>query len=529
MANIITPFAQTFFVDSKTAPDGMFVAAIDLCFKSKDGQLPVIMSLTSTTNGYPDIGKEYHNAEVLVFPTFVNTSTGIGADLPSFTDSTKYTRFTFRQPIYLPPGEHAFVLKTNSIDYDVFVARLEENILGTDRRVSKQPYSGSLFKSQNGSTWTAIQDEDVMFRIHRAKFDISSSGVIYFNSPTSNTAQESGYANSNVVYDAYSLTTTEVNFGKTKTSYSAITTSNSTGSLDPGYVELSTNRTYIPTERKVISGNTKGSFKTSITLSSTSDFVSPIIDTTRLNSTFVTNIINDGGLTNSIVAITASGSGYNSDVACACSAAIPAVTISAPTRTGGVTATAVANVTPTGTIDAIYIINSGSGYTETPTVTISEITGTGNSNASAIIVGETSRSGGNSLVRYTTRKVTLADGFDARDIKVFITANRFPNHDIQVYYKVLSSEDPDQNFDNKYWTRMRVDSNSLVYAQNINDFAEYTYVPSGAQASPPTNITYVSNGVTYDTFRYFAIKICMFSNSNLSVPVIKDMRAIALE
>ena len=517
MANIVAPFAQTFFVDSKTAPDGLFVAAIDLCFRRKDSSQPISLRLTGTTNGYPDIGKAYFNAIVYKDSLYVNTTTGVGTDLPTFSDDTKYTRFFFKDPIYLAPGEHAMILQTNSVEYEAYVARMEETILGTDRRVSTQPYTGSLFKSQNGSTWTPAQELDLMFRLHRAKFDISSSGVLNFVSQV-----DRALANSITTYDAFSVATTETNFGKTSTRYSILTTSNSTGLLDTAYTDITTNRTYVPTERKSLFANTTGSVKVAVSLSSSSDYVSPIIDSTRLNTTFVTNIINDAGLSNDIVAITNSGSGYNAN-------AVPTVTVSSPTRATGVQATAVANVTSLGTIDAIYILNPGSGYTETPTITIQEITGTGNSNASAIVVGETSQRGGNALARYITRKVTLKDGFDARDLKVFITANRFSNHDIQVYYKVLSAEDPDQNFDNKYWTRMRINSNELVYSQNIYDFIEYEYVPSGAQAIPPTDITYTSNGVTFDNFRYFAIKICLFSNSNLNVPVLRDMRAIALD
>ena len=40
--------------------------------------------------------------------------------------------------------------------------------LGSDRTISQQPYAGVMFKSQNGSTWTAEQNEDIKFKIKRA-------------------------------------------------------------------------------------------------------------------------------------------------------------------------------------------------------------------------------------------------------------------------------------------------------------------------------------------------------------------------
>jgi hypothetical protein len=53
---------------------------------------------------------------------------------------------------------------------------------GTSRTISEQPYLGSLFKSQNASTWTADQSQDLKFTIYRANFrtDVVSN-VEYIN------------------------------------------------------------------------------------------------------------------------------------------------------------------------------------------------------------------------------------------------------------------------------------------------------------------------------------------------------------
>ena len=52
----------------------------------------------------------------------------------------------------------------------IYVARMGETVLGSNRTISQQPYAGVLFKSQNGSTWTADQNEDIKFKIKRAEF-----------------------------------------------------------------------------------------------------------------------------------------------------------------------------------------------------------------------------------------------------------------------------------------------------------------------------------------------------------------------
>ena len=54
-----------------------------------------------------------------------------------------------------------------------------ETVLGSNRTISQQPYAGVLFKSQNGSTWTADQNEDIKFKIKRAEFSNVTGTQLY--------------------------------------------------------------------------------------------------------------------------------------------------------------------------------------------------------------------------------------------------------------------------------------------------------------------------------------------------------------
>ena len=59
-------------------------------------------------------------------------------------------------PVYIQENtEYCFVLLPNSNKYNAYVARMGETVLGSNRTISQQPYAVVLFKSQNGSTWTA--------------------------------------------------------------------------------------------------------------------------------------------------------------------------------------------------------------------------------------------------------------------------------------------------------------------------------------------------------------------------------------
>ena len=63
-----------------------------------------------------------------------------------------------------------------SIKFGLLVLVILE--IGGTRTISTQPTLGSLFKSQNASTWTPSQYEDLKFTLYRAVFDISQTGAM---------------------------------------------------------------------------------------------------------------------------------------------------------------------------------------------------------------------------------------------------------------------------------------------------------------------------------------------------------------
>jgi hypothetical protein len=160
------PLAQTFLIDQ---PGGCFVTKVDIFFATKDANLPVKIELRETVNGYP--GKTVLPfGRVILPPVNVNTS----------TDGTTATTFTFDSPVYMQHGsEYALVILTDSFEYTVWISQVGEKMIGTDRLISSQPALGSLFKSQNASTWTADQMQDLKFTIYRAVFDIANSDASF--------------------------------------------------------------------------------------------------------------------------------------------------------------------------------------------------------------------------------------------------------------------------------------------------------------------------------------------------------------
>jgi len=172
------PLAQTFLIDTK---GGCFLSKVDVFFATKDPAVPVMLEIREVVNGYP--GKRVLPfSRVTLKPEQVNLS----ENTVTLNDTTvkSYdtpTTFEFPSPVYVQEGtEYAIVLASDSNNYNVWISQVGDLMPGTARTISEQPYLGSLFKSQNASTWTADQTQDLKFTIYRAKFDTGVVGNIEY-------------------------------------------------------------------------------------------------------------------------------------------------------------------------------------------------------------------------------------------------------------------------------------------------------------------------------------------------------------
>ena len=164
------PLAQSFYVDKKTDPDGVFVTKCDIFFRTKDDEnVPLRFQIRTMKDGFPT-PKFFDLSEVVVYPEDINTS----------TDGSVATTIEFAAPVYLEGDtEYAICLISNSNKYSVYVSRVGENDILTDTYISNQPTLGSLFKSQNASTWEPSQWEDLKFTLYRAEFVESGTLDLY--------------------------------------------------------------------------------------------------------------------------------------------------------------------------------------------------------------------------------------------------------------------------------------------------------------------------------------------------------------
>ena len=165
------PLAQTFLVEEE---GGCFLTELDVYVETKDNDLPMWVEIRNVINGYP-------GAKILPFGRKLLQSSEINTSSTAATATT----FTFDAPVYLKQGaEYCFVLRSNSLDYKVWISRMGETDIGGLRIVSKQPHLGVLFKSQNNRTWTPSDSEDLKFTLRKASFNTTAAGnVTLVNNP----------------------------------------------------------------------------------------------------------------------------------------------------------------------------------------------------------------------------------------------------------------------------------------------------------------------------------------------------------
>lgn len=169
MSNL-SPLAQTFMLP-KEFTVGACITSIDLYFSYKAvGETePVTVHIVETLNGYPT-AERVPGAKVIVYPDAISAS----------SSSLIPTKFKFYNLVQLESNkEYAIKVMTNSSKYKIWTSVMgETRIDNPGILITQQPALGSLFKSQNNSTWTPEQLQDLSFTLNYAKFDTSKIGTL---------------------------------------------------------------------------------------------------------------------------------------------------------------------------------------------------------------------------------------------------------------------------------------------------------------------------------------------------------------
>lgn len=152
------PIAQTM-----TFEEDMFVKSVDLRFTVLPNEW-VTIYLCETSVGIPN--KQKTLASLRKFRADISLNA--------------WTNFEFATPVYVTAGtEYAIIVETTDAVASVAVSELGKYDTLNGRWITSQAYNaGVLLNSSNSSTWTALQKEDLTFRVSRSNFQTTTTKVL---------------------------------------------------------------------------------------------------------------------------------------------------------------------------------------------------------------------------------------------------------------------------------------------------------------------------------------------------------------
>jgi len=525
----VDPVAETFLISTR---GGIFTTGVDLFFAAKDSAIPVQVSLREVENGYPT-QRIVPGAETVVYPSSINLPSdmtdGVG-------NADGVTTVNWDHPVYLKEGqEYAIVLISNSDVYKVYVAETSKfDLTNAAYRISKQPFNGVFFTSQNASTWTAEQNKDLKFKLHRASFVGNSSNqatAILTNDsieskllsadPLTFESNVSGNCNIRINHPNHGM------YGPDDTHKVTIAGVPTSPANINGIAASSINGTHLVKDAQHDSYLIRISSDVATTLGQRAGGVNITASENQMYDTgyFAVNSLEFPGDPNTDdddVKITYAHKGLKSR--------------SQNGDTGQSTYTTSLNQTILGNKNIFF--NEPFSVASPTNVTYKGLSNNlqftctfdnaGQENLSPVIdlnrtsfnaiqnrineplstqtnyVAETSGTGTSSTAKYITKKVELSS--DGTQLDMYLNINRPTHTSVEVYYKTSGNTDID--FDDLGWTLA-----TPSVAVQFNDKDEYTEV--GYSVTPGS------------AFNAFSVKIVLKSQRSTNVPTVKDFRAIA--
>ena len=320
----LNPQAQTFFVDANVFPLGVFLRNCTLFFATKDSNLPVTVQIRPVINGFPSASQIIPFSEVTLNPDMV---------VASFSNNPTGTVFSFESPVYLPTGEYAIVILSNSSEYMTYHGEVGENVVGTSRKITPQPFVGSYFIPSNGGEYKADPNKFLKFKLERCNF----TGQLPGPGGANNFARFDSHANgangntANVNYQTFKVTTSTIEFSNTQMSLKF--NSANTSGANVGFAEFNTDQNIVLANTRMMKMNSNGMFIINAVMSTTDSHVSPVIDIDRLSVITIENDIDDAVLAANDFTVTSRGSGYTNTAANGATATISSPNLGSNTAT----------------------------------------------------------------------------------------------------------------------------------------------------------------------------------------------------
>jgi hypothetical protein len=561
--------AYSFKVEAPEGEEGVFLTSAEIFVQAKHPTLGVWFEIREMS---PDGG--ITRTQVPYSEVWYKSN-----EVTITDDATTPHIVQFPSPVYLLNNtQYAFVIHTEGInpDYYFWISRIGETDIITGNPVTGRPLTGSLFTTNNNLNWNIVPDVDLKVKFNRANFTTGVLGTaIIGNNPYEFLTIETPLTNFNL-------------FGETVQSSQIITLSNIVGS-NTIVVGDKIQRSNVTQNVVSISGNQY--YTDGFNLNSNVSVV--ILDSTGNTKSVTANISNItvgtatldkfDVLTNKMILSDSSGNffanGFIRGVDSQISSKITSIdefkysTVNLKPKSIQLPKTSsvfgIRGIkTQNNTLDSNFIITSVddtielfdeyaiksrstevSSYSSVPSTQfnaqfsttsrfVSPVMDTSVYNSVFVeniinedVTNENNPSGGNLLNKYISKIVTLAEGQDAEDLMVMLSAYMPPTTDVKVWMKIINNEDTSETIESKPWIEMQRRSTDLISSlSNRSEFISLTYdIPQNYLTGPNQEVQYTSSGSTFTGFKQFSVKIGLLAQNSAVVPRVGDLKVIALQ
>jgi hypothetical protein len=566
--------AYAFTVKAPPSEEGVFITSVDVFCSDKHPTLGIWFEIRETDAA----GMITLNQVPL---TYVRKSS---SEITLSTDGiTNATNVQFQAPIFLQNNKtYAFCMhpEGSNPNYYFWAARIGETDVNTGRPVNSRQFKGTMFTTNNNIIWDIVPDVDLTFRLYRASFSTGVTGTATLgNKPREKfwvanlSSSLTNYGETYRSGDRLTLSSVsgptinvgDLIIGNTSAQNSAIVSIDTTywmantgyssgegvyvraangvnrgisaiiSSIDPISIGTLTKSQETAGNVVITIDNSTGRFKANDKIFSVSHSKNAVINRidkfrysvvdiepaylkfSRTTIGFSLKTWSNTGTEGAFVPMNPNENYYFSDE-----------------RAMYSRSTEVASYSSANTMQMQVSMSTTSNYqspvldlARTHTIYVDNIVNTNTTN-------EVASTGGALYNKYISKTVTLAEGQDAEDMRVVLTAYRPPTSDIKVYAKILHAEDSD-SFASRPWIEMeRTESSSTTYSSlsDRNDFIEYQFgFPTANLTGSLGQVQYrnTANTTTFTGYKYYAIKIGLTAENSAVVPRVADLQVLAIQ
>lgn len=555
----VTCSAYTFKVDVPEGAQGVFLTSVDVWIADKHAEYGVWFEIREVDPGGVITRTQVPYSEVWI------DSDDITLSLNGIDNATKVT---FPSPVFLyNDTQYAFIIHTVAINPDTYfwIARLGETDVATSLQHNARKLTGTFYTTNNNLDWVMTPDIDLKVRFNRAQFNHVVTGVADLT---------------NEAYEFATVTTAAplTMYGEEFIGLEQLRLTNITG----GTPAEGNTATGVTSLAEGIITNVSGDwyatdgegFSLNETVNITGGITAVVAEIKRTSVRLQSYDIVD----NTAVFAESNGRIYEGEVLTgqmsAASVTIDTIDTypwstvdfepnyltfngtalsflaqSLPAAGGAMSALQSINVRDNTTFNTERVLKS---YSNTPvsfraraTLTsdneyVSPVVDTNRTHSVLVfnhinedVTGEDGAVGGNLVNKYISSTVTLAEGQDAEDLVVILSAYRPPNSDVKVWVKIRHREDGDR-MGLRPWVELTTTSEKYSSLSNPDDMIEVRYqfpeeLMTGALAGEVEYDQVSDPTVTFAGFKQFAIKVGLLGTNSAVVPRIAELRAIALQ